>query len=213
MYDLWTIEVPGRFRDDVAYLDLETVKVPCAFTFPTGEKLGRRWSAFLAGVARNGEIRFVERDRDDELGFLDGVYETIGGESAYEVVYRATRKFDEMILRGRFTYARRGPAESPFYPALRDAEYLNWVCERPNPTCWWESERERELPSADVPATYYGLGRERDTGLVLIHLLRDVVGMIGAYGDPNETCAAWCRQVLTDREFAERVLFGPEEES
>jgi hypothetical protein len=189
------------------------VKVPCDFTFPSGEKLGRRWSAFLAGVGRNGEIRFVERDRDDEEGFLTGVWEAIGGESAYEVVYRATRKFDEMILKGRFTYARRGPAPEPFYPALPDADYLNWVCERPDPTGEWESMRARELPSADVSATYYGRdGAERDTGLVLIHLLRDVAELIGAYGEPDAECAAWCRKVLTDEEFAERVLFGPEPE-
>jgi hypothetical protein len=203
MYDSWSVEVPGKFRSDVTFLDLETVKVPCYWTSPAGERLGRRWSAFLAGVTSFRRITIVEATGGEEA-FLTGVREAIDSGT---VVYRATRKFDEMILKGRYTYARRGPAPVPFYPAMPGAETLEWVCERPNPTGEWEAMRERELASKDVSETY-----ATDSGLVLIHLLRDVAELIGAYGEPDEECAAWCRRVLTDSAFAENVLFGGEDE-
>lgn len=197
-------KVPGNFRCDAAFLDLETVKVPCDWTSPAGERLGRRWSAFLAGVAIAGSIVIVERDGSEE-DFLTGVSYAVA--PAEMVVYRATRKFDEMILKGRYTYARRGPAAEPFYPAMPGAESLAWTCERPDPTGVWESMRDRELASAKVSETYAA-----DPGLVLIHLLRDVAELIGAYGEPDEECAEWCRRVLTDSEFAEEILFGDGDE-
>jgi len=200
MTEKWMIEVPGKFRNDVTFLDLETVKVPCDWTSPAGEKLSRRWSAFLAGVTSSRMIVLAERYRDEtEEAFLGNVREEI---ESGTVVYRATRKFDEMILKGRYTYARRGPAPEAFYPAMPDAEDLAWVCERPNPTGEWEAMRERELASADVSETY-----ETNPALVLIHLLRDMAELIGAYGEPDEECAAWCRKVLTSDGFAELVLF------
>jgi hypothetical protein len=203
VFDTWEMKVPGNFRNDAAFLDLETVKVPCDWVSPAGEKLSRRWSAFLAGVAIAGSIVIVEATGSEEA-FLTGVAEAVA--PATTVVYRATRKFDEMILKGRYTYARRGPAPEPFYPAMPGAEDLEWVCERPDPTGEWEAMRERELASADVSATY-----ENDSGLVLIHLLRDMAELIGAYGEPDKECAEWCRRVLTDSDFAEEVLFGDEE--
>jgi hypothetical protein len=196
MTGTWTVEVPGKFRDGVTFLDLETVKVPCEWTSPAGEKLGRRWSAFLAGVADGGRITLVERTGSEE-DFLTGVREAIRTPA---VSYRATRKFDEMILKGRFTYARRGPAPEPFYPAMPGAEDLVWVCERDLPEPW-ASLRERELASALVPETY-----ATDPGLVLIHLLRDVCELIAAYGEPDAECEAWLRRVLMDGFFASNEL-------
>src|SRR5262249_51866439 len=98
MYETWEVDVPGRFRSDVAFLDLETVKVPCDWVSPAGEKLGRRWSAFLAGVTSFRRITIVENTGDEE-SFLSGVRMAIGDTDT--VVYRATRRFDEMILKGR----------------------------------------------------------------------------------------------------------------
>lgn len=203
-FDTWTVEVPGSFRSDLTFLDLETRKVPCDWTSPAGEKLGRRWSAFLAGVTSFRRITLVESAGDEE-GFLTGVREAI---ESPRVVYRATRKFDEMILKGRYTYARRGPAPEPFYPAMPGADALAWTCERPDPAGFWESARSRELASADVSEMY-----ERDSGLVLIHLLRDVCELIGAYGEPDELCEAWLYCVLTDDEFAFAALYGEEPEA
>jgi hypothetical protein len=199
-YNLWTVDVPGSFRSDVCFLDLETVKVPArpGFRLKTGEPLGRRWSAFLAGVTSYRRISLVERYGSEEA-FLAGVREEIG--SARTVVYRATRKFDEMILKGRFTYARRGPEDVPFYPAMPGAERLDWRCERPDPDGFWESVRVRELDSANVSGTY-----RTDPGLVRLHLLRDVAELIGAYGEPSERCGQWLVRVLSDDNFARDLL-------
>jgi hypothetical protein len=197
---IWTVDVPGSFRSDVCFLDLETVKVPtrAGFRMKTGEPLGRRWSAFLAGVTSYRRISLVEKSGSEEA-FLAGVREEIGSASA--VVYRATRKFDEMILRGRFTYARRGPEDVPFYPAMPGAESLAWRCERPDPDGFWESVRERELSSARVSETY-----RADPGLVRLHLLRDVCELIGAYGEADPECEDWLVRVLTDDDFARDLL-------
>lgn len=204
-YVTWTVEVPGRFLDAVAYLDLETRKVPCKWAFPNGVPLGRRWMAFLAGVARSGRIVLVE-SAGDERWFLEGVREAIG--EADTVLYRATNTFDEGILKGRYTYARRGWADEAFYPAMPGAEDLTWDRKKHEPDSEWQKLRERELDSRYVAEAY-----ERDSSLVLIHLLRDVVEMIGAYGEPDEAADAWCRRVLTDVRFAERAIFGGEEDS
>lgn len=201
-YVTWTVEVPGRFLDAVAYLDLETRKVPCRWAFPNGVPLGRRWMAFLAGVATSGRIVLVE-SAGDERWFLDGVREAIG--EADTVLYRATNTFDEGILKGRYTYARRGWADEAFYPAMPDAEDLTWDRKRHEPDSEWQKLRERELDSRYVPEVY-----ERDSALVLIHLLRDVVELIGAYGEPDAEAGAWCRKVLTDVRYAERMIFGGE---
>jgi hypothetical protein len=196
-YVTWPIEVPGRFRSGICYLDIETRKVPCRWAFPNGVPLRRRWSAFMVGVTSFRRITIVE-SAGDEREFLAGVREAIG--EADTVLYRGTRQFDEMVLKGRFTYARRGPAEVPFYPAMPGAEELTWDQRRvlPEP---WRTLRERELDSRYVPEVY-----ERDPVLVLVHNLRDVVELIAGYGEPDEECAAWCRRVLTDVTFADVLL-------
>jgi hypothetical protein len=194
------VEIPGRYLSGVAYLDLETVKVPCDWTSPAGEKLGRRWSAFLAGVAWDGAIRLVEREEGEtELGYLASVRNVMLGSDT--IVYRATRKFDEMILKGRYTYARRGPAPEPFYPVMPEAEDLTWSCERPDPDGFWESVRERELASRNVSETWMS-----DPGLVRLHLLRDVCELIGAYGEADPECEDWLVRVLSDDDFARDLL-------
>lgn len=206
MTSIWSVKIPGRYLDGTAYLDLETVKVPCDWKSPAGERLTKRWSAFLAGVTCGSEILLVEREDEPELDYLGMVREAIF--KADTVLYRATRNFDEMILKGRYTYVRRGPASVPFYSVMPGAEDLTWDCRKPDPTGRWESMRERELPSKEVSATY-----RTDPGRVLVHLLRDVCELIGAYGEPDAECEAWLTRVLTDWNFADSLLFGPEPES
>src|ERR1043166_2443501 len=172
-----------------------------------GEPLRNRWSAFLAGVARDGEIRLVERDSEGaELGFLYGVREAIG--DAAEVRYAATREFDEMIMRGRFTNARRAHEPVPFYPALPDADLMYWrnVFSREDRGY----PRADDVASRDVSATYYGRGRPADPDLVMIPLLRDVAELILAAGDPDELCRTWCELVLIDSDFAREEIFAGE---
>jgi hypothetical protein len=136
----------------------------------------------------------------DERAFLKGTREAIG--HADTVIYRATRQFDEMILKGRFTNARRALAAEPFYPAMPGAEELTWDCRKHDPNSEWQSFRASDIPSKDVPVHY-----ELNPGLVMLHLLRDVCELVGAYGQPDETCEAWLRQVLTDPVFADSLLY------
>jgi len=199
---MFHVPVPGRFLgDNVAYLDLETRKVPCTWSFPSGERLRRRWSAFLAGVAVKGEITIVET-AGSEIEFLQAVRDAIY--PADTVVYRATRQFDEMILRGRFTNARRAHAAVPFYPALPGAEELTWDCRKHDPDSAWQRTRPGDIPSKDVPVHY-----ELNPGLVLVHLLRDVAELIGAYGQPDAQCEAWLHEVLDDPVFSDGLLHQP----
>lgn len=196
----WCVAVPGNFLgDNVAYLDLETRKVPCEWSFPSGERLSRRWSAFLAGVATDGGI-FIVESAGSERQFLQATREAIG--KADTVIYRATRQFDEMILKGRFTNARRALAAEPFYPVMPDAEDLTWDCKKHDPSSEWQQARTPDIPSKDVPVHY-----ELNPELVMLHLLRDVAELVGAYGQPDEPCEAWLRKVLTDPVFADSVLY------
>jgi hypothetical protein len=202
-YGMYRVAVPGKFLgDNVAYLDLETRKVPCDWSFPSGERLRRRWSAFLAGIATAGEITIVET-ASSEREFLQATRDSIG--AADTVIYRATRQFDEMILKGRFTNARRALAAEPFYLAMPGAEALTWDCRKHDPESEWQAMRARELPSKEVPAMY-----EINPDLVMLHLLRDMAELIGAYGQPDPTCEAWLRRVLTDPVFGDSLLYAHE---
>jgi hypothetical protein len=196
----YVIPVPGWFRPEAAYVDLETEKVPTAgFVMKNGEVLKNRWSAFLAGVGAFGEIRLVERDGSEEF-FLGGVREAIG--DAEEVVYGATREFDEMILKGRFTNARRAHEPVPFYPALPDADGLAWVNEGTGKADF----RSPDVASREVPVAY----RDGRYESVMIHNLRDVAELIWLYGEPDAECSGWLARVLVSDEFAREVIFGGE---
>lgn len=206
----FVISVPGETGlDDSALLDLETRKVPApeGFRMRNGEPLRSRWSAFLAGVYRSGEIRLVEGD--DESDVLTGTASALAAPS--EVVYCATREFDEMIMKGRFTNARRAHEPEPFYPALEGAENLRWRNVRPVAKLaarGRSAPREADVESRDVPS-YWEDGYDE---IVMIHLLRDVVELILLAGNPDLRCRTWCASVLTDREFARNEIFGGEPE-
>lgn len=199
-YVIYTIPIPGSYLSDVAYLDLETRKVPCFWHFPNGVPLSRRWMAFIAGVANKGEIKIIEASAS-EMAFLTGVRKAIG--TCDTVIYRSANSFDEGVLKGRYTYSRRGWADVPFYPVMPGADELTW--DRRRDLGEVTAVRERELDSRYVPATY-----ERDPGLVLVHNFRDVVELVLAYGEPDAECEVWCRKVLTDLDFAGVEVFGPE---
>jgi len=204
----YVIPVPGKFAEGVAFLDLETRKVPIGPTemspdglvMKNGELLRRRWQAFLAGVARDGEIRIVEYE-DDEYDFLVAVRGAIG--NADTVVYGATRQFDEMILKGRFTNARRAHENLPFFPAMPGASELWWRCIGTAPH---DYPRSADVPSREVSRSYV----EGRYASVLAHNLRDVCELILAVGDPDAECRSWCLQVLYDLPFAVEEIFTRE---
>lgn len=207
-FTTWTLKVPGRFADrsGAALLDIETRKVPVegGYEMPNGEVLKTRWEAFLIGIAVGGEIVLVEGPEP-----LAGAAEVLAG--VRTVVYGATREFDEMILRGRFTNARRAHAPEPFYPALDGAEEIEWVNVGPTPPAIKPKRSATDVKGRDVSATWDGRGREPDSAAVMIHNLRDLAELILTSAAPDRECAEWCERVLLDDAFANGQIFGPEE--
>jgi hypothetical protein len=195
----YEIKVPGEFRSGVAFLDLETVKVAVEgdFRMPNGEPLRKRWSIALAGVARDGWISIVEPGEREEDGLAE-----LGGllDGAEAVLYGATREFDEMICRGRFTNARRAHLPAPVFPAVPGAETLPWK-NLGSKKGYAESLRGPDIASREVPAGLFDGRRES----VLVHLLRDVAELILLAGEPDEICRDWCEWILIWFDFASRV--------
>jgi hypothetical protein len=192
----WKIEVPGTFEGGSAFLDLETVKVATGgYRMANGENLARRWSIALAGVARGGKIYLLDGE-GDETAVRNVLAATLFG--ANEVVYGATREFDEMICKGRFTNARRAHEPEPFFPSVYGAERLSWRNVGPGKS---GTERGEDCPSRDVPAL---LASRTEDGWdrVMVHLLRDVADLVLEAGTPDVECAAWCRRILVDFSFA-----------
>jgi hypothetical protein len=88
----------------------------------------------------------------------------------YEIRYEATREFDEMVLRGRFTNARR--AHSPYcgnWPNL-DSLPITWKNLRKTQKPKSEVFRKFDLLSKDVPLTWTS-----NPKLVAIHCKNDVI--------------------------------------
>jgi len=197
----YRVPVPGRFDGSAAFTDLETRKVPCDYLMANGERLRHRWSVLMAGVAAGGEIRLFDA-ADSEMTLLAALSEAIDDR---EVVYAGTREFDEMILRGRFTNARRAHAPAPFFPAMPRANELAWYnCHKAAKAL--NEERGADVPSREVPVAYAD-GRYE---LVVIHLLRDVAELILAAGAPDRVCRDWCRLILADYVAAWDAVFGGE---
>ena len=92
----------------------------------------------------------------------------------YEIRYTATREFDEMVLRGRFTNARR--AHSSWAGNWSNLNELD---------CTWNNIRKSMLPkeyikrgadvaSKDVPATWDAGNKD----VVILHNERDIIEMV-----------------------------------
>lgn len=100
----------------VLYLDIETRKVdvgPSLQPWP----LRQRWQPFMLGYGWRrsdedaGEIYVVSCE--DEAKLLVVLETVLCMEDLGEIRYSATREFDEMVLRGRFTNARRAHSPVP----------------------------------------------------------------------------------------------------
>jgi len=212
-YQSYLIPVPGTFDAGVAFLDLETVKMPCDYLMANGETLKNRWGIALAGVALDGGIALVDPDAIDDPLFLGDLGARLSGNRA--VVYGGTREFDEMICRGRFTNVRRAHAPKPFYPAVPGAESLPW--KRIRDAHLADGTRGEDCASRDVPALLgfapVGGGRKlpRNYEVVMVHLLRDVCELILLAGNPSRRCTVWCEAVLKSYETAYAAIYGGEE--
>jgi hypothetical protein len=192
-----TIQVPGHWSDEHgAFLNLLARKVPCEYYLQSGERLLVRRSAFLAGVAHDRHIYITERT-NGEQEFLDLLGDIIT--PAEKVSYRGSHHFDERVLMGTFTMGPRKPAERPFFPAMPGAHSVKWTQERfiPVPIDQWRSMRTMEVPISKAVEVF-----DKNPGIVITHVLRNLVEMIGTYGRPDERCAEWCARVLTDLDFA-----------
>jgi len=190
-----TVEVPGEFTRATAFADIETRKVPTGgYVMANGEILKNRWQAFAVGLAKYGQIYLLADDNEGKL--LTMTAACLNPKSS--VTYSATRQFDEMILKGRFTNARRAHEPVSFYPSLPGVDRLVWRCLKPGAP----EPRGADVASRDVPEAW----RRGLRTVVLIHLLRDVAELILLGGDPDAACAGWCRRVLADREFAAAQL-------
>jgi hypothetical protein len=200
----YVVPVPGEFQPGIAYLDLETQKVPTKplFVMKNGENLRQRWSVIMAGIARDGQIALI--DGEGEEGVLDGI--SIECWSADEVVYAATREFDEMIVKGRFTNARRAHEDVPFYPAAFAAESWKWRNLGPIPS-HFRNMRVTDIPGKAVP----GLMSAGKSDVVMVHLLRDVVTLILMDGNPDPVCERWIKRVLAYDKFARDEIFKGDE--
>lgn len=194
MYEVRKIPVPGTFMEGVAFLDIETRKVPApsGFLMKNGEPIRMRWEPFLIGIGLNRLITMVSGDAP-----LLGVKAVLGRPRI--VAYGATRDFDEMILKGRFTNARRAAEDVPFYPALAGADRYDWYNVGPAKS---DAKRAEDTPSKGVGETW----SRGDQMLVFIHNLRDIADLILVAGDPNETCDRWCRRILADTDYARKSI-------
>jgi hypothetical protein len=156
----------------VIFLDFETAKVPCDFVRPdTGEKMSRRWRVIAAGIGfEDGSV--VVLDDDDEMDLLEQISAFFKpGET---VVYCATREFDEMIAKGRFTNARRAHLPEACFPSVPGAEDVDWVNIRKFQGLSERKPSADDLPSKDVPDAWKRGERDR----VIRHLVADVEWLI-----------------------------------
>jgi hypothetical protein len=195
-----------------AYVDVETAKVPTpeGFTMPSGEPLRKRWRVIAAGAARGNTILLQYDESEEKLlkafgRFVDG---------ADAALYCATRDFDEMILRGRFTNARRAHLPTPTWPAMPGAEKLYWHNEFSHFKDMEYLNRDKyvrtetDLPPKDVPDAWAAGHRDE----VLVHLLRDVVELVWRSNPWLDELSHWAKRILTEGDeryafgFAERVL-------
>ena len=155
------------------WVDIETKKVEIdRWVRETGEAVGRRWEPILIGTGfcSNGEW-FVEMTFEwtSWVKFFEGLKV-----DSDLMVYDATREFDEMILKGRFHNARRAhfPERPKGYPGI-DEDLFDWVNIRKEAKPK-QYERSEDVESKYVPESW----KCGDETRVLVHLFRDVVGLI-----------------------------------
>jgi hypothetical protein len=169
--------------NNVAYIDIETRKVPAPAGFP--QRL--RWQVFMVGIGLwEGESPavYLYDEFDPETGaryseaeLLRQVREFLAENGVTELRYAATREFDEMVLRGRFTNARRAHLPRPGWEPNLDDLPVRWVNIRKNLAPTPPAPRgDWDCASRDCPAVWAAGDLER----VRAHCLEDVVSMMRA---------------------------------
>lgn len=169
-WDLSGSEVFGDERQ-VIWLDIETRKVAQTdASWPGGgRQQSLRWQPFMVSMCGASDPGVFWADCfacEDEKDLV----ECVGEFRDYEIRYSATREFDEMVLRGRFTNARRAHASFPGpWPHVPDEMNFRNIRKSLRPADW---VRAKDCESADVPHLW-ARGREEDRRVVALHCLRD----------------------------------------
>lgn len=188
------VPLPGRAGDGSAYVDIETRKIDFGKQLPDGWMMRRRWSAFMIGVGTAEGIRIMATYDEDAL--LLAASQAIGNRVA---VYAGTRDFDEMILKGRFTNARRAHSRDQIYPAMPGASGLVWKnIHRQASVALASLNRAVDTPSKGVNETWCSGDRD----LVLVHNLRDVVELMYCDQKCDAKNRAWIRRIMFSNQYA-----------
>lgn len=153
--------------EDTVWLDIETRKVPAPSDWPQKT----RWQPFMVGVARviDGTFTVEVRASSEEGILIDWLSGVVAGKT---IKYAATREFDEMVLRGRFTNARRAHSLIPGdWPHLSQDLVWKNIRKGRRPVL---VPRPADCPSRDVPFLWE-VGEEE---VVTDHCLRDVIELV-----------------------------------
>lgn len=157
----------------VTWVDIETRKVECEpILRESGEVIRKKWEPILIGAGYFADDGFwIEMTWGWEgKGWSDTMLEM--KLDSDEMIYCATREFDEMVLKGRFTNARR--AHLPKRPK-------EWEGIEESLFAWRNIRREMrpamvrgvDVESRLVPEVWPEKEKE-----VLVHLFRDVLDLV-----------------------------------
>jgi hypothetical protein len=152
----------------VTWVDIETRK--------TRDAIGPFWEPILIGMGFRHEDRwFVELNYswDDKDEWVDVAHGPVADSDM--MIYAATREFDEMVLKGRFTNARRAhlPKRPRSRAGISETAYV-WANIR---KLMAEPFYERDLDvlSKEVPLFWQNSPGDK---AVLVHLFRDVLELM-----------------------------------
>lgn len=172
---VWYFEPGVRLGDgveNVTWLDIEARKVPVGdrSSFP----YKRRWQPFMVGLGYIEHVGalVVEVFAGTEEEIISYLTDSFEDNGPSEIRYQATREYDEMILRGRFTNARRAHTPGPTgeWPVF-DPPRVTWTNQRKvqRPLRFG---RAVDLPRGEKIPVYWDRDGERD--MVALHCARDV---------------------------------------
>lgn len=196
-----------EIAEDVVYFDIETRKLPAPagwFRWTEDKWLSSRWSCFMCTVGYYSAGRFIliSAASNDEEELVEWIESYLDGCTAK---YNATRKFDEMVLCGKFTNARRKFAEVPGnWPNLTGAD-INWT--NIHKTAMKAPCRSFDILSKEVPNEWK---KNRFSVDLITHSLRDVLEL--AVGELDLKAPSMLA-FLSDNDFArseiKKVLAEP----
>lgn len=201
---LENVAIKTEYSDVPCWIDIETEKVPtpAGFVMENGEPMKRRWEPILIGTGYSfdGCVGIdLAYNFSDWVGYMN----SLAGD-ADRMIYNATREFDEMILKGRFTNARRAHlSKRGPWPGIAEKLFV-WDNARKRmrakvERCYDEYDSESKL----IPKIWND-GKE---DVVLTHLLRDIVDLI--LRDNKVVVVKGAKilnRIMTDGKFCLRLL-------